>query len=271
MNEIIKNITSYIKHLQSNFNMHISVHFNNSVIGRLPQNTFSELLPYNSHSCVYCMKVKQSTHHKCIGNQKSILQNCHKNNVFCNTCYAGVSEMIYPFRKDADIAGYIAVSGYKTKDFSDYNINDFYLYETSLKDEALPYILCNAVIPPLCIMFEYMFTFNYAVDSDNEYNRILQFLNEYHTNISLSDLCSHFNRSASHISHLFKKESGMSIRAFCNDLKLKDSQKMLLTTDCSVTDAALNSGFNDISYYIYLFKKKYGISPLKYRLKNKPQ
>jgi hypothetical protein len=54
----------------------------------------------------------------------------------------------------------------------------------------------------------------------------------------------------------------MTIRAYCNALKLEDSKTLLLTTDYSITDIALDLGFSDTSYFISLFKKKYGISPL---------
>ena len=102
-------------------------------------------------------------------------------------------------------------------------------------------------------------------EEHSEYNMILQFLNEYHTNITLSDICSQFKRSPSYISHMFKKESSMNIREYCNSRKLEDAEKLLISTDMSITEIALDTGFGDSSYFIALFRKKYGISPLKYR------
>ena len=68
----------------------------------------------------------------------------------------------------------------------------------------------------------------------------------------------------------FKKENGMSIRAYCNDLKLEDAKKLLLHTDSSVTEIAFDVGFHDASYFIFLFKKRFGLSPLQFRRKNAP-
>ena len=108
-------------------------------------------------------------------------------------------------------------------------------------------------------------------EAGDEYNMLLQFLNEYHTSISLDDLCRHFGRSKSHISHLFKASSGMTIRAYCNILKLEDSKKLLCTTDLSITEIAFESGFSDASYYISLFRKSFGLSPNQFRKQYKTE
>ena len=131
----------------------------------------------------------------------------------------------------------------------------------------MPLEMLRAVIPPLGLMLEQLFACP-SEAPENEYNLILQFLSEYHSNITLEDLCTHFDRSKSHISHMFKNASGMSIREYCNQLKLKDAEKLLKETDFSVTEIAFEVGFNDTSYFIHLFSEKYGITPLQYRKAN---
>ena len=95
--------------------------------------------------------------------------------------------------------------------------------------------------------------------------RMLQYLNEYHTNVSLEDLSKHFGRSKSYISHMFKKSAGVSIREYCNHLKLEDIKRILLTTDKPVAEVTYDVGFHDVSYFVHLFKEKYGESPLQFR------
>ena len=48
-------------------------------------------------------------------------------------------------------------------------------------------------------------------------------------------------------------------------MRLKHAQTALLTTDSSITDIALEYGFNDSNYFKDLFKKVYGKSPREYR------
>ena len=90
----------------------------------------------------------------------------------------------------------------------------------------------------------------------NENSLILQYLGEYHSNVTLSDLSEKFSRSKSHISHMFKKENGMSVRAYCNILKINDAKNLLENTDLSVSDIAYDTGFEDVSYFVYMFRKE---------------
>ncbi|QNM04219.1 helix-turn-helix transcriptional regulator [Simiaoa sunii] len=50
-----------------------------------------------------------------------------------------------------------------------------------------------------------------------------------------------------------------------NYVRLKHAQTALLTTNSSITDIALEYGFNDSNYFKDLFKKVYGKSPREYR------
>ena len=267
MNKLISNIISYLNYLNSDCKLYVSVHFNKSIFSLIPRKIVSMILPYNNHTNAYCVMAKNIDHHKCLLNQKNLLAKCQEGKPFCYSCHASVYEYIYPICKDNCAVGFIAVSGYRQKSPIEYNIIDYDLWKNVL-NEKMPLSLCNSVIPPLSIMIEQMLL-TCLKESDNEYNLILQYLNEYHTNITLSDLAKHFNRSKSHISHLFKKENGMTIRAYCNKLKLEDAKKLLLNTDISITEIALNVGFNDTSYFIYLFKNRFGISPLQYQKANK--
>ena len=267
MEKLIEKIIAYLKHLNNDGGLNVSVHFDKSEFDSLPRQIVSLLPPYNTHVNPYCMVVKTENHNKCLTEQKNILTKCEKDKSFCRVCHAGVCEYIYPIFKGERSVGFTAVSGYRKKEqFPRCNINNA-LWETALDDSKIPLELCDAVIPPLGLMLEQLLL-NYSGKCESEYNLIIQFLNEYHGNITLSDLSTHFNRSKSHISHLFKNECGMSIRAYCNNLKLEDAKILLSETDIPVTEIAFDIGFNDPSYFIRLFREKFGISPLRYR-KNK--
>ena len=267
MNNLLENIISYLKYLNGELKLTISVHFEQNVFDHLSHGIVSTLLPYNSHTNAYCVMTKSVNHNKCILNQKDILNKCRKHESFLNICHAGVSEYIYPICRADNVVGFVAASGYRQKRTENTEISNYHLWKSVLSRE-IPVKLFEAVTPPLCIMLEQLLA-EHSILSGSEYSQILQFLNEYHTSVALSDLAKHFGRSKSHISHLFKKESGMTIRAYCNHLKLIDAKKLLLTTDLPITEIAFNVGFNDTSYFIALFRKEFGITPLQYRYENK--
>lgn len=262
MYKLTSNIISYISYISKTFSLSISVHFEEKILNSLPENVLSMLLEYNAHANPYCIAVKRNHHSKCVLYQQNIIKNS-KNENFCSLCHAGVFEYIYPIFKDSNAIGFISISGYRQKEPT-INCVDYDLWKKALSKEKISKALCDSIIPPLGIMLEQLFE-RYSTGNTTEYNMFLQFVNEYHNNITLSDLCNHFGRSKSYISHIFKQRCGKSLRAYCNDLKLEDAKKLLSHTDASVTNIAFDVGFNDTSYFISLFKKKYGISPLKYR------
>ena len=49
--------------------------------------------------------------------------------------------------------------------------------------------------------------------------------------------------------------------------KLKEAEKLLLTTDHSITEIAFEAGFSTVSHFIARFKAEKGITPHKLRMK----
>lgn len=249
MQKLLNNINAYLEYLNDDCGLHVSIHFGEKRLGSIPERYLPLLLKYNHHRNPHCIRIKgcSGNFNKCIQSQKMILES-QRQESFLRVCHGGVCEFIYPICEKGRVAGFAAVSGY-------------------LKEEEIPVELCNRVIPPLAIMVE-QFLERCQEESESEYNLILQYLNEYHIGITLSDLCHYLGRSKSHISHLFKRANGLSIREYCNHLKLEDARRLLGDAELSVTQIAYEVGFNDVSYFINLFKKKFGISPLQYRKKN---
>ena len=73
------------------------------------------------------------------------------------------------------------------------------------------------------------------------------------------------NMSYSHYSRQFKRIMGRSFREYINAVRISAAENLLLTTDMSVTDIALASGFATSSHFIESFKKHKKITPAKYR------
>ncbi len=62
---------------------------------------------------------------------------------------------------------------------------------------------------------------------------------------------------------LFREYTGMSPIDYRNDLRLKNARAMLQSGEYNVTEAAMSSGFSNLSFFIKLYKKKYGHTPKK--------
>lgn len=268
MDKLIDNIVLYLNYLNNGCGLSVSVHFSENLLNAMPQKWFLKLSPFNSHTNPYCVKVKRNLKgtNKCVLEQRGYYKKFKNNQSFFNVCHAGVYEYVTPFCKKEKVIGFVAVSGYR-KEHQNGDINSpLWLH---LKPHSqFPQELCNAVIPPLCVMLSRLFA-HCDTENQTESNAILQYLNEYHTNTTLADLCNYFNRSKSYISHKFKKTYGITFSRYCNNLKLEDAKELLLNTDLSITEIAFQTGFNDVSHFISLFKTKFGLPPKQYKLKNK--
>ena len=66
----------------------------------------------------------------------------------------------------------------------------------------------------------------------------------------------------------FKKVTGVTPKDYLTNIKLTRAKDMMKSG--SVTEAAMDLGYENISYFISLFKEKYGITPKQYQkeLKN---
>ena len=77
----------------------------------------------------------------------------------------------------------------------------------------------------------------------------------------LSELCGF---SYEYFRRLFHICYGCSPVKYINDLKLKRAKELLSSGFYTVNDAALQSGFSDLSYFSRFFKKSVGVSPKEY-------
>ena len=72
-------------------------------------------------------------------------------------------------------------------------------------------------------------------------------------------------KSREHVCRLFKEATSETLGAYLNDLRIEHACAMLTTTYYDIIDIALESGFENLSTFYHLFKKKMGMSPKQYR------
>ena len=87
----------------------------------------------------------------------------------------------------------------------------------------------------------------------------------YTGKILLREFGEQFHLSEKYISRYFKDHFHITLSQYVTYLRLEHAKQMLQETDISVTEVAMQSGYQNVSYFIRSFKKTYGVSPLKYR------
>lgn len=85
--------------------------------------------------------------------------------------------------------------------------------------------------------------------------------------ILLKEFGEQFHLSEKYISRYFKEHFHITISQYVTYLRLEHAKHLLQDTNIPITEVAMQSGYQNVSYFIRSFKKMYGMSPLKYRNK----
>jgi AraC-like DNA-binding protein len=93
----------------------------------------------------------------------------------------------------------------------------------------------------------------------------VDFINEsFKSDISLDTVSKKVSLSRSFFSRKFKEITGFGFSEYLNLVRIKHAAEALSVSDVSVTEAALDAGFNDSSYFCSVFKRLMGETPYKY-------
>ena len=83
--------------------------------------------------------------------------------------------------------------------------------------------------------------------------------------ISLAEVSSLVGMSESAFSHFFKKKTGGTFIDYLNNLRIAKACQLLAETSNTIAEICYSSGFNNISNFIRMFKKRKGVTPNEYR------
>ncbi len=92
---------------------------------------------------------------------------------------------------------------------------------------------------------------------------------EYGTKVTLEKLAAACGISQNYFSRRFKEITGQTPFEYLLVYRIETACEMLIGGGDSVTDVCFKCGFNDLSYFINVFKKHIGMSPKKYILQYK--
>ena len=89
---------------------------------------------------------------------------------------------------------------------------------------------------------------------------------EYGTKITLEEMAEACGMSPSYFSRRFKEITGQTPFEYLLAYRVEVACEMLLEGSENVTEICYKCGFNDLSYFINVFKKHMGISPKNYAM-----
>lgn len=92
----------------------------------------------------------------------------------------------------------------------------------------------------------------------------------YKEPLHITEVSARHYISQSTLNRLFRTHLHISPHRYLEDLRLAEA-KRLLADGADVTEAALECGFTDSSHFILLFRRRFGITPGKYRAGKAPE
>lgn len=83
--------------------------------------------------------------------------------------------------------------------------------------------------------------------------------------LSLDGVCRLLGVSNSYFSTIFKKKTGKSFIGYLTDYRMDQASRFLIETKEKSYIIARHVGYTDPNYFSYVFKRRFGISPSRYR------
>ncbi|VDG22504.1 AraC family transcriptional regulator [Lactiplantibacillus mudanjiangensis] len=100
-------------------------------------------------------------------------------------------------------------------------------------------------------------------------NRVIHLVENHYGNISRTQIEQVLHYNAEYLNRLLKKQTGQTITAYAQKVRLQKAQQLLVTTDLKIQLIAERLGFNSETYFYHYFKKQAQLSPNQYRQKFK--
>ena len=229
-----------------------------------------------------CQKIRAvpDLNDKCDGCNRSALEYVSKKrSVYIYKCHMGMTEAVLPVIQNSKIIGYIMLG--KIIEFDDiplfqkriskyckkYNLSEEELLSDANDVHRVTHEIVATCTNILNMLSSHLLLNNIITSSQNP--SLITKINNYirgnlNANLSVKSLCSHFKISKTTLYKVSVAGNGCGISEYIKNLRMEEA-KRLLGYGLSVTQVAESVGLPDPNYFIKVFKRETGYTPLKYK------
>lgn len=145
------------------------------------------------------------------------------------------------------------------------NIRNLYLRLLDLEPEAL-----QAWLIDICLLFRETLISARSKSTQSFVFRAKEYVGSHYSDeeFSLDNICEILGVSNSYFSTVFKKETGNSFIGYLTEYRMERAARMLIETKEKSYIIAKSVGYTDPNYFSYVFKRRFGVSPSKYRMEH---
>jgi len=136
----------------------------------------------------------------------------------------------------------------------------------------------HAVIELITILYELSIDPNYRILCNSTFintkdssesrriQKVISYLNvNYQKEIHLAEIANYIGMTEVSFSRFMKKRTGKNFVEYLNDLRLGIASRLLVNTNKTVAEITYECGFNNLSNFSRIFKKRKGSTPKEFR------
>lgn len=97
----------------------------------------------------------------------------------------------------------------------------------------------------------------------------LKYIDTWYKNASLTKLAEDFHQPLSGLSKLIRQNTGFTFQELLQRKRFQKAVMLLVESDLSIEEIALAVGYENQSYFYRQFRKRYGMTPRKYRIEHR--
>lgn len=237
------------------------------------------LYSYPETMCSFCKTVRTNPTlaKKCISCDNIGFDICDKTRKpYIYKCHMSIIEAIAPIYSNEINVGYLMFGQILEKDSQnvcktaqviskEYNIDLTPEMISEMPVADAEYIHSAANMMAMCSSYLYTNEIIRNNPSLLVYQLKEYILTHLDSEITVDTLCKHFYISRTKLYDISKKNFKLGISDYIRQERIKKAKKLLGATDDSISQIATAVGINDTNYFIRIFKKAEGQTPLQYR------
>ena len=225
----------------------------------------------------FCPIVKKFCSKNCTQSDESAFKRMQKDKrCFYYHCHFGFIEICLNIVSNNETLGYLLIGPFrdpaqepqilqKILDFSTQNGLDYkemkrHYYETALFQES-KYVALQGLID---VLFDYATIKNFISKKNNSFSDAIEpyILSHLADDLSIEFLCHYFHVSKKVLYSIFKNETNSTPKHYINEQRIKKAHSLILNTELSLPEISSAVGIQDYNYFIKLFKKQVGNTPM---------
>jgi AraC-like DNA-binding protein/mannose-6-phosphate isomerase-like protein (cupin superfamily) len=125
----------------------------------------------------------------------------------------------------------------------------------------------------LPVEFEIAVQRNYRGGGDQNalFEDVRHYLENHYRDATIDKLVRQYGHNRNYFNRLIKKHTGITYIAFLQNIRLGKAELLLKTTGLTIAEIALQSGYEDLSYFYRIFLKRFNKTPKELRDSIPPQ